>query len=561
MNEFVTHAGGNGFPDLRRAGIVALDLETHDAGLDKGLGSSWPWGDGHICGVSVAWREGNDKRARYFPIRHPETDNFDRDQLFAWLQDLTASDVRFATQNGIYDWGWLRTEAGIVMPPAERLEEIGALATIVDENRQRYGLSDLCKWRGIPGKDETLLREGVVALGLGKNVKPQTVLYKLPARFVAPYAEADAAATLALFENLAPILDRENTRAAYRLEVDLLPMVLEMRRRGIRINQNAAEQARDQILLARDATLVELSTNLGTQVGMSEIRSPRWLKQTFDLHAVSYESTKKGNPSFTSDWMEDHPHWLPQLISKAKRHDHYANTFIEGHILGHVINGRVYAEINPHRSEDGGTRTSRFSYKNPPLQQMPKHDKELAPKIRRAFLPEDGELWLTADISQQEFRLVVSYAELLDLPGAKEAADRYRENPDTDYHNFTMEMVGNIVRQDAKQINFAKMYGMGVVRLAQELGKTVQEARELVARYDHALPFIPRLANFCKREADRQGYTELYDGAPRHYGLQAVGVSWEKAWPCSAEEAQHRVNDPEHPWHRRRLCYAIRATP
>ena len=48
---------------------------------------------------------------------------------------MFASDVRIVTQNGTYDWGWLRTEAGIVMPPSERLEEIGALATIIDENR------------------------------------------------------------------------------------------------------------------------------------------------------------------------------------------------------------------------------------------------------------------------------------------------------------------------------------------------------------------------------------------------------------------------------------------
>ena len=52
-----------------------------------------------------------------------------------WLKDLVASDVRIVTQNGLYDWGWLRTDAGIKMPPSDRLEEIGALATIVDENR------------------------------------------------------------------------------------------------------------------------------------------------------------------------------------------------------------------------------------------------------------------------------------------------------------------------------------------------------------------------------------------------------------------------------------------
>ena len=71
--------------------------------------------------------------------------------------------MRIVTQNGLYDWGWLRAEAGILMPPSERLEEIGALATLVDENRFTYGLDALCAWRGLPGKDETLLRKEAAA--------------------------------------------------------------------------------------------------------------------------------------------------------------------------------------------------------------------------------------------------------------------------------------------------------------------------------------------------------------------------------------------------------------
>ena len=115
-------------PDLRRVGIVALDTETRDEGLRAGRGSSWAWGDGHIAGVNVAWREGGDIRSLYAPMRHPDTSNFDPAQVHRWVKDLFASDVAIVTQNGIYDYGWLRAEAGILMPPSDRLEEIGALA-------------------------------------------------------------------------------------------------------------------------------------------------------------------------------------------------------------------------------------------------------------------------------------------------------------------------------------------------------------------------------------------------------------------------------------------------
>src|SRR6516165_8493629 len=104
------------------------------------------------------------------------------------------------------------------MPSSERIEEIGALATLVDENRYQYSLDALCAWRGLPGKDESALREAVALHGFPKKTKPQSCIWQLPARFVGAYAEADAVNTLALFESLNPVLDAEGTRAAYRLE-------------------------------------------------------------------------------------------------------------------------------------------------------------------------------------------------------------------------------------------------------------------------------------------------------------------------------------------------------
>src|SRR5215831_6598321 len=176
-------------PDLRRAGIIALDTETKDEGLLANRGSSWPWGDGFVCGISIAYHANDAIRAHYFSLRHPDSPNFDRKQLIAWLRELIASGVRIVTQNGLYDFGWLRADFGIEMPLSERLEEIGALATIVDENRYKYGLDALCAWRGLVGKDEALLKEAAIAHGFPKKVKPQAYIWQLPARFVGPYAE------------------------------------------------------------------------------------------------------------------------------------------------------------------------------------------------------------------------------------------------------------------------------------------------------------------------------------------------------------------------------------
>jgi DNA polymerase I-like protein with 3'-5' exonuclease and polymerase domains len=495
-------------PDLRRTGEIALDIETKDDRLAADMGSGWPFGAGHICGVSIAWREGETIRASYFPIRHPDSANSDPAQVFQWLRDLVSSNVRIATLNGLYDWGWLHSDAGITMPPAQRLEEIGALATLVDENRYSYTLEALCAWRGLPGKDVALLKEAAIGRGMPKRAKVQSYIWQLPADCVGPYAEADAASTLALLENLGPILDYEGTREAYRLEVDLLPMVQEMRRRGVRIDVAAAEKARDQLLRERDRTFAELSEKLGGSVSMAEIGRNKWLAETFDRYKIAYPRTKKGNPSFTAGtagWMHKHPHWLPQLVAKANKYNKAAIDFLEGHILRHVVNGRIHAEIHPHRSDDGGTRSLRFSYSNPPLQQMAARDEEIAPLIRGVFLPEQGEVWAKPDISQQEFRFIVHYAVKLKLQRAQEAAERYRADPNTDFHDLVAEMTG-LDRKQAKNSNFAKAFGAGVRKFAAMIGKPEGEARVIYHRYDRRLPFVRQLSKTCEQLAATRGY-------------------------------------------------------
>jgi hypothetical protein len=193
---------------------------------------------------------------------------------------------------------------------------------------------------------------------------------------------------------------------------------------------------------------------------MHEIGSPIWKARTFDAHDISYPRTEKGNPSFKAGktgWMVAHPHWLPRLIATANKYEFAGSTFLEGYILQYLIGDRIYGEINPHRSEEGGgTKSFRFSYCDPPLQQMPSRDPELGPLIRRVFLPEEGESWCDADISQQEFRWLVHRALPRNLPGAREAAELYRTNPNADFHALVAEMTG-LDRDMVEELSFPKI--------------------------------------------------------------------------------------------------------
>jgi hypothetical protein len=246
--------------------------------------------------------------------------------------------------------------------------------------------------------------------------------------------------------------------------------------------------------------------------------------------------------------MHKHKHWLPRLIVKADKYNNAATKFLETYILGHVVNGRIHAEIHPHRSDTGGTRSLRFSYSNPPLQQTTSHDEELAPLIRGVFLPVEGEVWASADISQQEFRFIVHYAALRNLKRADEAVARYCGDPNADFHAMVAEMTG-LARQSAKNTNFAKVFGAGVRKFAAMIDQPEKEARALYNQYDRELPFVVRLSALCQASAAKLGYTELYDGARRHWGYEVVGIPWTKdTAPCTPAEAERRLRDPEHPW-------------
>lgn len=539
-------------PDLRRCGMIAVDTEGRDDSIGAGRGSGWCYRAGHISGVAVAWDGGS----LYAPVRHPDTDNLPSDMVRDWLKDhFSIPGLRVVMHHASHDVGWLKTEWGLESPA--HLDDTEGMAAIIDENRLKYNLDDLCAWRGIAGKDETVLREAAAAYG----VDPKGGMWRLPARFVGTYAEQDAAATLALAKSLDPVLDEEGTRKAYELEMDLVPMVREMRARGIRVDLDAAQQARVTLLGLRDAVFKDLISRLDERVGMEEIGRTSWLEKVFTKNKISFPRTAptknfpSGQPSFRSGalgWMDSHSHWLPQMIVKADRYNNAAEKFVKNFILDYAHKGRLHASINQYRGEEGGARTSRFSYSDPALQQMPARDKEITPLIRGCFLPEEDSVWLKSDASQDEYRLIVHFAALLKLPKAEEAAARYREEPNTDFHKDIQDW-GTLDRDGAKSLNFAKAYRAGIPRFAQLLKKDETEAEEYYDRYDRERPYVRGLAEYCQKLAERRGYLVLVDGARLHFDR------WEQSWRDGGYTTPKSLEDARKAWPdqklRRAFCY------
>lgn len=545
-------------PDLTNVRLVALDTETRDDCLGVGMGPGWHTKSGFIAGISVAWNNGN----IYIPIRHPDTNCFDHSVVGSWLKKLFSQDqTTFIFHNANYDLGWIWKEWGLKTP--KKLGETGVMASLVNENLPSYRLDDLCKWRGLQGKDERLLQEAAATYGF-KDLKAN--MWKLPARYVGIYAEADALQTALLSESLQPEITEQELEEAYRLEVDLVPMVFEMCKRGIRVDTSRAEQAQSRLLTKRNLAISQLSEKLGQTIGIAEINSARHIEKWFVGLNIPFGRTAKSlQGKFDSEFLEKHDHWLPKAISEIRQLEVAQSKFLQGFILDFAHNGRIYASINQFRNEDGGTRSHRFSYSSPPLQQMPARNQtplkeELVAEIRGCFLPEDGEMWCSADYKQQEYKMMVHYAELLKARKATQAGDKFRNDPATDFHKMVAELTG-LPRKRAKDVNFAKAFGAGVAKFALMTGMSLEEAKSTMEQYDVEMPFIKESSDICKRRAEQLGFIRLIDGARSHFD------QWEPSYrnrveeqeyrgelgtaPCQLEVAMRRVEDPNHPWNGR----------
>jgi DNA polymerase I-like protein with 3'-5' exonuclease and polymerase domains len=551
-------------PDLRQYDEIAIDTEERDNGLASGHGPGWAFRSGYIAGISVSYGVPGNEQAFYIPLNHPDTDNFSKDSAAAWLR--SHSHLRWIFHNGPYDLGWLRVDCGVPVP--EKIDDTTAMAVMIDEHEFSYSLDSVAKRCGIEGKDEAMLREAAACYGFN----PKSEMWRMPAKYVGPYAEQDALATLRAARAMRPRLVDEGTVKAYTLEMELIPLIQEMRIRGIDIDLDHAERAKVELMGKRDAVFKDLSERLGQRVGMEEIGKTRWLRAVFDSEGIEYPFTDNGNASFTAGvtgWMHKHPHWLPQLIVKADKYNNAASKFIQGYIIDYCHRGRIHPSINQFRSEDEatgtrqGTRSHRFSYSDPPLQQMTSRDPELTPLIRGCFKPRPGELWGRIDYEQQEYRLMVHFASLLNLPKAEEAADKYRNDPNTDFHALVAELTG-LDRTSAKQTNFAKAYGAGLKQFMALTNMSEADATRVMTQYDEEMPFINELNEETKRQAGRRGYIRLIDGARCHYPFyEGPWMEWEArraatragydTSPCRLEEAQKRQENEQHPWHGKRL--------
>ena len=513
--------------DLREHKEIAIDLETNDPHL-KQLGSGNVTNRGHIAGVAVAvegW-------SGYYPIHHEQGGNMEKKLVLGWLQDiLNQEKTTFIFHNAMYDVCWLRSAGLTIKGP---IVDTMIAASLIDENRMSYQLNSLAKYYVGLGKDEKVLVEAAKEYGLD----PKADMWRMPAMFVGQYAERDAESTLKLWQTLKRELYNQELMDVFTLETDLFPCLVDMRFKGVRVDLEKSQNIKLN-LIKREETLIKKIKDLtGVDV---EIMAARSIAKAFDKLKLPYDRTAKSNePSFTKNFLQNHPHELPKAIAEARELNKAHSTFIDS-ITKHAVDGRIHADINQIRSDAGGTVTGRFSMSNPNLQQIPARHPELGPMIRSIFIPEEKHVWGSFDYSQQEPRILVHYAKLQNLEGVDEIVDAYNQG-DADFHQVVADMAG-IERKQAKTINLGLMYGMGKNKLMAELGLMKESAEKLIRQYHSKAPFVKQLMDNVSRKANDRGKIRTLGGRACHFDLwQPVQFGVFK--PLPLEQARKEYDEP-----------------
>jgi len=513
--------------DLRGAKEIAIDLETNDPQLLE-LGSGNVTGKGHIAGVAVAvegW-------SGYFPIQHESGGNMDKKLVFSWLQDLfNQEDSTFIFHNAMYDICWLRS-AGLTIKG--KIVDTMIAASLIDENRLSYRLDILAKHYVGMGKDENILQAAAKEYGLDAKKD----MWRLPAMFVGQYAERDAESTLKLWKRLETELYHQELWDVFNLETKLFPCLVDMRFKGVRVDLDKADKIKKYLIDKEQKIINKIKDLTGVDV---EIMAARSIAKAFDKLKLPYDRTAKSNePSFTKNFLQNHPHELPKAIAEAREINKAHSTFIDS-ITKHAVDGRIHADINQIRSDQGGTVTGRFSMSNPNLQQIPARHPELGPLIRSIFIPEKNTTWGSFDYSQQEPRILVHYAKLQNLTGVDEIVDAYNAG-DADFHQVVADMAG-IERKQAKTINLGLMYGMGKNKLMAELGLMKESAEKLIRQYHSRAPFVKQLMDNVSRKANDRGKIRTLGGRACHFDLwQPVQFGVYK--PLPLEQARKEYDEP-----------------
>ena len=380
------------------------------------------------------------------------------------------------------------------------------LAHYVVQPEQRHNMDLLAEkylhYRTIP--IEALIGSG----------RTQRNMADLEPKEIVDYACEDADVTLRLYPILKEEMEKyEVTSVFTHIEMPLLPVLARMERNGVRLDTAALEET------GRNFTerMQQLETDIYELAGHEfTITSPKQVGVVlFDELQISakVKKTKTGQYSTSEEVLESlrDKHPIVEKILQHRALKKLLSTYVEAlPKLIHPQTGHIHTSFN-----QAVTATGRLSSSNPNLQNIPVRGED-GREIRRAFVPEEGEVFFSADYSQIELRIMAHLSEDEHM-----VADF---NSGLDIHAATaarifhkpIEEVDRDERRKAKTANFGIIYGISAFGLSERMGVSRGEAKELIENYFSTYPKVREYMNESIERAKQTGYITTQFGRRRY---------------------------------------------
>lgn len=543
-------------PDWSGAKRVGFDTETCDPFL-KTLGPSVRRG-GFIAGFSFAIEDGP---SFYLPIRHKGGDNLPVENVLRYMRDQAAKfDGELVGTNLAYDLDFCAQE-GVEFGAVRYFRDITIADPLIYELHMSYSLENISQRLGLEGKDETLLRIAAQEHGLD----PKSDLWQLPARYVGPYATQDAELPLRVLRAQERRIDDLDLWQIYNLESRVLPILVKMRRRGVRIDTAQLDRVEDWALQEETKALALVRSQTGVQIKVGDVWKAGTIAPALEAIGVNLGKTSKGQYNIDKSVLGSVDHPVAQALAHARKVNKLRTTFAAS-VREHMVRGRIHCTFKQIAAEDEdgemkGARFGRLSCVDPNLQQQPSRD-EFANMWRAIYIPEEGAEWACLDYSQQEPRWTTHFAAVCGFPKAAEAAQAYHDDPKIDNHQFMADLTG-LKRKFAKNIYLGLCYGEGGAKLCRECGfptrwalasgrgrdrkveyfETRQDAMDrrrevgdgfvfeaageegqrVIDQFDMRAPFIRQLAKYAENTAKQRGYIITKGGRRLHFPQREDG--------------------------------------
>jgi len=309
----------------------------------------------------------------------------------------------------------------------------------------------------------------------------------VPFHIIAPYASNDVFITREIYNRQTSLLGeiKKDQKKILELESNILKICCGIEDFGIKIDVGFCNRALEE----EEKTIKNIQTWFKKEYGFTFIDSVKTLGPLYSKSGIALPLTEKNNESISGDFLEKDASELSKNIlyhrSSTKRISTYLYPFL-------IYSKEGILRTNMRQS---GTRTGRFSYMEPNLQNLPSNEQTMP--IRRSLVPRENFIFVSLDYAQQEFRMMLDYA------GEMELIEKI--NNGLDPHQATAELTG-LSRKAAKVLNFGLLYGMGIQTLANQLGVTYNEAKLFKEKYFRALPKVKELIYSASNTAKNRGY-------------------------------------------------------